>query len=131
MMNFLVRGLSFFASVLFLAACGQPVCVAGIGSCSSIGTASTPSGGTSLVLNVSTPTTKPNIPVTLTVTGGVAPFTFAITGPQGCGVLGNTGSTSSATTTFTGVALGACNVQVTDSTTPTALVGTTSITISN
>ena len=124
----MIKKLSFFIlfSILgvFIASCGNQVCVMGFGSCNAPEKPITTQTNTILTLTASKTSILTQEQLTFTVTGGSSPFKFEIA-PGGGGTLSNSISfTTQTTSIYTApITPGTITINVTDSTVPAKTQG--------
>jgi hypothetical protein len=99
MMTQLFKSILVGLTVLFLASCGQSVCVMGIGQCDA---PDKPTSALTLTANPTSLSVKGGTS-TITVSGGTSQFTFHLfyTNCKGGGISNENVSSSSLTTTYT------------------------------
>ena len=123
----MIKKLSFFIlfSILgvFIASCGNQVCVMGFGSCNAPEKPITTQTNTILTLTASKTSILTQEQLTFTVTGGSSPYKFEIA--SGGGTLSNSVSfTTQTTSIYTApITPGTITINVTDSTVPAKTQG--------
>jgi len=116
MMTQLFKSILVGLTVLFLASCGQSVCVMGIGQCDA---PDKPTSALTLTANPTSLSVKGGTS-TITVSGGTSPFTFHLYTGSG-GISNDNVASSSLTTTYTAPQVSGkstATIQVHDSSSP-------------